>query len=443
MRFRNFPFDPARFRLFYGWIILGAGTTGILMSAPGQTVGVSVFTDPLIEALGLSRSALSLAYMVGTLGSAALLSRAGRLYDRKGARLVGTTAAVGLAVTLLYLSASATVSSGLEALLSFISPDVIAFTVIAVGFFLLRFTGQGALTLASRNMVMEWFEVRRGAANAIMGVAISFGFSMAPRVFEYFVSSAGWESAWRWIALLVAGFAVLAFLVFRDTPEAHGLRPDGGDVATRRAVHPEATAGRSFTLKQARGTYTFWLFAVGLLLGALVTTAYTFHIVSIFKDAGMARAAAVGVFFPTSIIAVAVQFAGSWLSDRIRLKYLFAVQMLGLTVMSAGVVMLAPGWPVVVVIAGHGLSQGIFGITANITWPRFFGRRHLGAVSGLAMALSVAGSAIGPFLFSAGHDALGSYAPAVLACGAVSAVLLVGAFFANAPSHPDDARTDL
>jgi len=91
-----------------------------------------------------------------------------------------------------------------------------------------------------------------------------------------------------------------------------------------------------------------------------------------------------------------------------------AVQMLGLTVMSIGVVVLAPGWPGVVVIAGNGLAQGIFGITTNIAWPRFFGRAHLGAVSGLAMALSVAGSAIGPFLFSAGHDALGSYAPAVV-----------------------------
>ncbi len=52
---RNFPFDPARFPFFYGWIVLSAGTLGILMSAPGQTVGVSVFTDSLIEALAIER----------------------------------------------------------------------------------------------------------------------------------------------------------------------------------------------------------------------------------------------------------------------------------------------------------------------------------------------------------------------------------------------------
>jgi OFA family oxalate/formate antiporter-like MFS transporter len=40
--------------------------------------------------------------------------------------------------------------------------------------------------------------------------------------------------------------------------------------------------------------------------------------------------------------------------------------------------------------------QGMFGIMANVTWPRFFGRGHLGAVAGFAMALNVAGTAVGP-----------------------------------------------
>lgn len=50
-------------------------------------MGVSVFTDALLEALRLSRDQLSLAYMFGTLLSGALLPYAGRLYDRFGARV--------------------------------------------------------------------------------------------------------------------------------------------------------------------------------------------------------------------------------------------------------------------------------------------------------------------------------------------------------------------
>jgi|GEM_PF-4243018 len=76
-RFANIPFPPARFPVLYGWPVLMAGAMGLLMSVPGQAIGVSVFTDPLLEALGLTPSQLSTAYMFGAIGSACLLPWAG------------------------------------------------------------------------------------------------------------------------------------------------------------------------------------------------------------------------------------------------------------------------------------------------------------------------------------------------------------------------------
>ena len=60
------PFDPARVPFYYGWVVLVVGTVGILASVPGQTAGVSVFTDDLIETTGLSRLQLANAYLIGT-----------------------------------------------------------------------------------------------------------------------------------------------------------------------------------------------------------------------------------------------------------------------------------------------------------------------------------------------------------------------------------------
>ena len=70
-RISTFPF-------FYGYIIIFSGTIGVLMSAPGQTIGISVFTDFLIDALGITRDSLSLAYLIGTMSSSFLLTRAGK-----------------------------------------------------------------------------------------------------------------------------------------------------------------------------------------------------------------------------------------------------------------------------------------------------------------------------------------------------------------------------
>jgi len=59
--------------IYYGWVVLAAGTLGMLMTTPDQTVGVSVFLAPIIADLGLPRSLVSLLYRVGTLtGSLAL-----------------------------------------------------------------------------------------------------------------------------------------------------------------------------------------------------------------------------------------------------------------------------------------------------------------------------------------------------------------------------------
>ncbi|NEO26103.1 MAG: MFS transporter, partial [Kamptonema sp. SIO4C4] len=73
--------------VYYGWVVLVAGTVGMLMTTPGQTVGVSVFLDPIINDLGLSRSVVSGLYTVATLLGSFSLPWIGRFIDRRGPRM--------------------------------------------------------------------------------------------------------------------------------------------------------------------------------------------------------------------------------------------------------------------------------------------------------------------------------------------------------------------
>ena len=50
-------------------------------------MGMAVFTDPLIDVTGLSRTELSMAYLLGTIGSSLFLTKAGQWYDRYGGRV--------------------------------------------------------------------------------------------------------------------------------------------------------------------------------------------------------------------------------------------------------------------------------------------------------------------------------------------------------------------
>ena len=101
----DFPFAPRRLPFFYGWVVAVASTVGMIASIPGQTMGVSVFTDHLIGATGISRLTLSNTYLVGTVASALLLPAGGAAVDRWGTRTTALLAAILLGFTLGFLGA--------------------------------------------------------------------------------------------------------------------------------------------------------------------------------------------------------------------------------------------------------------------------------------------------------------------------------------------------
>ena len=103
---------PDSYPFFYGWVILAVATIGTIMSIPGQTMGVSVFTAHLIRVTGLDRNDLSLTYMIGTIASALLLPLAGIFYDRHGARKMIVVASACMALTLWYLASTQKIIAG-------------------------------------------------------------------------------------------------------------------------------------------------------------------------------------------------------------------------------------------------------------------------------------------------------------------------------------------
>ena len=431
------PFPVSDFPFFYGWIILAAGTIGILMSIPGQTMGVSVFTESLLTDLQITRNNLSLAYLVGTLGSGLMITRAGKLYDKHGARVMAFIAGVMLGLMLVYLTRiDRMVSSLSEA--AWLSPALLTFVLLAIGFWGIRFFGQGLLTMVSRNMVMKWFNRRRGLANAVLGIFSALGFSVAPKILDQVIHRLEWRGAWIFLAILVGiVFALFVLFIFRDNPEACGCEADGKLRVRKRGRRPPSLPDRDFTLKEARQTIAFWAFTLGLFLSALYISGLTFHVVSVFEASGLTREQGLGIFIPTSLIAVGIQFLGSYASDYIRLKYILLLFALGMILSIVGLSMLGgfPGayW---MIICGNGVVWGLYTVLIGVTWPRFYGLKHLGAISGFSLSWTVIGSALGPYMFSLSMDLTGSYDLVAWICLGISVFLVALAFKADNPGIP-------
>jgi hypothetical protein len=117
------------------------------------------------------------------------------------------------------------------------------------------------------------------------------------------------------------------------------------------------------------------------------------------------------------------------------MRYLVAASMIVLTLVMVmaqvfNSVPLALLYGVLMGING-GLSQTIGGVV----WAAYFGRRHLGAIAGLASTVSVIGSALGPLPLGLARDLLGSYNIALLIEALLPMALAVANFVVGRPTR--------
>lgn len=423
----HFPFRAEKWPFFYGYFLVFAGLLGILFSIPGQTIGVSAFTDDLIRISELNRNQLSLTYMIGTILASTLVTGAGVLFDRMGARLLGMMVSIALGSLLITMSYSENImalwADGQQSWL-------FTFIYFCIAFFFLRFLGQGAMTLLSRNMVMMWFEKLRGMANALIGVGTSAGFNVAPAVLLALIVAFEWDGAWRLMGLVtLLGMSSFIFLFFRNQPEDHGLVPDGASDRKSIKFLPDIPPAKDKTLKEAIGTLTFWAFTIGLSLQGFWITGFTFHFRDLFEKTGYSEAAAAAVFIWSGAIAIVINLTASIIYHKLGLPRLLRLLLLAMATNAVGVLFLGTGWAYVFVIIGMGVSGGMFAVLISLVWPHYFGRKHLGAISGFNLSGLSFASALGPITLSMTLSWFGKYGPASWVVFCIAGSLFVVSFF--------------
>ena len=427
------PFAPSRFPFFYGWVIVFAATIGSIFSIPGQTMGFSVFTDVLIEELGLSRVQLSLAYCLGTVASGLTLPWLGRVLDRWGERRMAVASVLATGLVLFYLANCGVIS---QALGQALPAAAAAFIVIGLGFYMIRAAAQGVLSMTCRNAIGKWFDHRRGLALAISGVLVSFSYSFAPRGLDWLIDRYGYDGAWlRMGVVTIVIMAPIAWLLFRDTPEEAGLEMDGGKVASAAAANPDMQIHREFTRGEALRDYSFWVFNLTFSFYGLYATAFTFHILSLASEYQFADERILSLFVPIAATSVLTNLVFGAINARLRLKWLLLVMNLGCLSATLGMLFLDKPGGVPAYVIGNGIASGGFVSLTGIVFPRFYGRLHLGAISGVNMSAMVIASGLGPLAFGLCQQFSGSYRGILVASIFVPTLLALLSLKADNPQR--------
>ncbi|SFD85043.1 Cyanate permease [Actinopolyspora alba] len=388
--------------------------TALALTAPGQTPAVSVFVDPIIESLGLSRTVVSTAYMAGSISGALVMPLLGRVIDRFGPRTI--MAAIGACFGIILLAAS-TVSG------------IIGLTAAFIG---IRVGGQGALNLVATTTVAVYVHRRRGFAMGLTSAIGTAGISLVPVLLERLVSQLGWREVWALEGTVVLALVVPAALLVlpRDPPRPEGHR---GESASGGGTGRRNGPAVDWTLSEAMRTGMFWVVASGVGVCSLVATALTFHQVSLLGERGLSAAQAAAVFIPQTLAGLAASFLLGWLADHVADRVLIVATMTVLAVATLGAGWVHPGWTAF----AYGLALGVCtnGIRTleAVAFPRCFGLRHIGSIRGVVHSVTVGASAFGPPLLAIGRSMTVSYRPVLLMLCLLPVAVVVAAVLTRDP----------
>lgn len=383
------------------------------LTAPGQTAGISVFIDPVIEDLGVGRTEVSTAYLTGTLVGACAMPLIGRAVDRYGPRAV--MVAIGAVFGAILVS------------LSFVT-GVVGLTA---GFIGIRMAGQGALTLTATTTVAYWFERRRGLALGITSAVGTAGISFAPVLIERLISDVGWRQAWAIEGIVIWALVIpIALLGIRNRPADLGQYVDGTPPPNEATAADE---GAGWPLRQVLRTGMFWAVAACLAATSMLVTGLNFHQIALLGERGLSPAAAAANFLPQTAAALIASFAAGALLDRIPPKTVLVGAMAVLAAAVVCVRFIEPGWSALGFGFLLGASGGMLRSVEAAAYPRYFGIAHLGAIRGSAHTITVGASAFGPVAVALGRDITGQYAPALIVLAALPAAAALLALWAREP----------
>jgi len=366
-------------KVFYGWVIVGVGfvVTGIGF---GAMLSLSVFLQPIADAMGWTRGGISTAALLNWLcmGAGALLW--GIISDRFGTRAVVFTGGIMLGLGMVLASRATTLGQ------------------FQLAFGLLVGLAAGSLYTPLIATTTRWFTTHRSLAVALVSAGVSVGSMITAPLARWLIS--GWD--WRF-AMVVLGDLVWLLII----PSALLIRTPPAPPA---ATGPAATGGgRELTMAQALRTPQFAAIALTHFCCCAAHSGPIFHMVTHAIDQGVTAMAAATVLSAAGLASLSGKILCGLVADRVGAKQTLVV---GLAIQAVAVSL----YLVTRDLAGFYALALLFGFAYGGVMPlyailvrEYFGERAMGSVFGAVALISTLGMAVGPWGGGWLYDTFGSY----------------------------------
>jgi MFS family permease len=409
------------------WVNVGIAALAMVLTLPGRTHGLGLFTEPLLNSLELDRESYGFMNLLATLLGSLFCLPCGWLLDRFGSRAVLLVVTSSLGATVMAMSRWTPETGAMP--FSFSLPQPLSGTIAGLFLFLLltRGLGQSALSVVSLALIGRSAGRRLGLAMGIYAFGTTAGFLVAFVILGSIVrqNPDEWRPAWFGIGLVVLLLGVVAASLVRNRVLETGSTSEIGSVSS----------DLSFTVRQALASPAFWTFSLGISFYGLVVAGTSLFNESILAERGFDKRIFVRVTQVGIPVGLAANLLVGWLATRWSLAKLmglatglFAAALFTFPLVTTEMQVYA--YALALAAAGGGMTVCFFAV-----YRRAFGPARLGSIQGVAQMLTVLFSAVGPLVFASTKVRLGSYTPLFPAAATIALVLAVLTWIVGMPNR--------
>ena len=344
-------------------------------SSFGQSFFLGLFNAPIRNELGITHGQFGNIYAMATIISSVLLIWVGKKIDEYQIFYYSF-----FVIILLFLS---------SLFFSFIN----SIFLLAIGIFLMRFSGQGLMSHTSTTTISRFFEKSRGKALSTIWFGLSSAEFILPVFVTYFFVIYSWRTVWQGIAIIIILF--LPIVIFNTI---RSVKLESREKDQNPKINLKIKSWRRVEVIK---DFRFYIVSLNMLAMPWVATGVFVYQSFITESKMWSIYTIPKAFMVYSITSIITLFFSGFLVDKFTSRKL--IPLMNIPLLFAMLVLFYNEQEIsaFIFLGLIGVSNGLANVLGSSTWAEIYGVKYIGSIKALTTALMVFSTAFGTALFGA------------------------------------------
>ena len=344
-------------------------------SSFGQSFFLGLFNSPIRNELGITHGQFGNIYAMATIISSVLLIWVGKKIDEYQIFYYSF-----FVIILLFLS---------SLFFSFIN----SIFLLAIGIFLMRFSGQGLMSHTSTTTISRFFEKSRGKALSTIWFGLSSAEFILPVFVTYFFVIYSWRTVWQGIAIIIILF--LPIVIFNTI---RSIKLESREKDQNPKINLKIKSWRRVEVIK---DFRFYIVSLNMLAMPWVATGVFVYQSFITESKMWSIYTIPKAFMVYSITSIITLFFSGFLVDKFTSRKL--IPLMNIPLLFAMLVLIYNEQEIsaFIFLGLIGVSNGLANVLGSSTWAEIYGVKYIGSIKALTTALMVFSTAFGTALFGA------------------------------------------